>query len=71
MKDFLEFYEGMYFKEGILNAYIRVLDVYNELCIAEVNHKNPEIQLPKIKIFETNILGKKKLLNSTKISKFS
>jgi hypothetical protein len=48
MKDFMDFYSGNYYADGILNAYMRVLDVYNELIIAEINNGDPEAGATKI-----------------------
>lgn len=55
MKDFREFYMGYYFQEGILNAYLRVLDVFNELKCAKLSTIEVEPET-KIKIFETSVL---------------
>lgn len=54
MRDFVDFYYGEYYREGLLNAYIRVLDVYNELAAAEGACDEPGA--PRVKIFETNVL---------------
>lgn len=56
MRDFLDFYEGDYFGEGILNAYLRLLDVYSELSTAKQEHARPGQKVDRVKIFETNLL---------------
>lgn len=55
MRDLRDFKHGYYFKEGIFNVYLRVLDVYNELRSAKLNLIGEK---PKtiIKIFETTLL---------------
>lgn len=56
MKDFIDFYYGDYYKEGILNGYIRLLDVYSEFILSGYLNRLSNNFNPKIKIFETNIL---------------
>ena len=56
MKDFIDFYYGDYYKEGILNGYIRLLDVYSEFVHSGYMSRLSQKSIPKIKIFETNIL---------------
>ena len=56
MIDFLNFYQGNYNGTGIVNAYLRLLDVYNELYMAKLEHSNPGMKYFRIKIFETSFL---------------
>eukprot|EP00343_Euplotes_focardii_P003091 CAMPEP_0205810400 /NCGR_PEP_ID=MMETSP0205-20121125/14579_1 /ASSEMBLY_ACC=CAM_ASM_000278 /TAXON_ID=36767 /ORGANISM="Euplotes focardii, Strain TN1" /LENGTH=196 /DNA_ID=CAMNT_0053088491 /DNA_START=270 /DNA_END=857 /DNA_ORIENTATION=- len=56
MRDFRDFYTGTYNGEGIVNSYLRLLDVYSELSIAKQEFLHPNQKYQRIKIFETDIL---------------
>ena len=56
IKDFSDFYNGCYHDSGIINAYLRLLDVYSDFSIANREFLNPNQKFQRIKIFETDIL---------------
>ena len=56
MTDFIDFYNGTYNGPGIVNSYLRLLDVYSELSIEKQEFLHPNQKYRRIKIFETDIL---------------
>jgi hypothetical protein len=54
MPDLKDFYYDDYNGPGIVNAYLRILDVYNEMTEAKMEHFNPGQKFIKIKIFDTS-----------------
>ena len=54
MRDLTDFYQGNYSGEGILNAYLRLLDVYSDLSISKQEFLHPNQRFQRIKIFETD-----------------
>lgn len=54
ISDLRDFYYDDYEGEGIVNAYLRILDVYNEMTEAKMEHFNPGQKFNKIKIFDTS-----------------
>ena len=57
MKDLIEFYqENNSSSIGVVNAYLRLLEVYNELSISKLENLHPNQKHYRIKIFGTDIL---------------
>jgi len=56
MKDFSDFNSGVYNGAGIMNAYLRVLDVYSELKISKKEYENPHLKFQRVKVLETDVL---------------
>jgi hypothetical protein len=56
MQDLRDFYYDDYRGPGMVNAYFRLLEVYNELCESKQEHYQPGQEFVKIKLFETNML---------------
>lgn len=53
MRSLLDFYNNEYYDEGILNMYMRVLDVYNEFLHVQKQRANPNANIKKVKVFDT------------------
>ena len=56
MKDLVDFYNGGENVEGVVNTYLRLLDVYNELLIRKLENAHPNQKHFRVKIFETDML---------------
>lgn len=55
MKDLISFYNGDYRKDGILNAYLRLMDVYTDLCTERNEHYSGKTKIDRPKIFDTSL----------------
>ena len=56
MKDLVDYYQGNKSPKNVVNAYLRLLDVYNELIISRSEFTHPNEKQYGIKIFETDLL---------------
>ncbi|CAI2383451.1 unnamed protein product [Moneuplotes crassus] len=65
MRDFKEYYMGDQNCENLVNAYLRLLEVYSELKDLQTQYENPDYIPVGIKIFETNYLDEFIMENHT------
>mmetsp|Transcript_16364 Transcript_16364/g.14283 ORF Transcript_16364/g.14283 Transcript_16364/m.14283 type:complete len:160 (-) Transcript_16364:351-830(-) len=56
MKELVDFYQGNDNVPGVVNTYLRLIDVYYELVITKLEHSHPNQKHFRVKIFETDIL---------------
>lgn len=53
LKSLYDYYNNQYYDEGILNMYMRVLDVYNGYLYSKNTIEYPDTHFKKVKVFDT------------------